>query len=75
MWRLEDQRCIEQTMPAAGETKIDRSMNSQMLITQDTKKRTRNLDGVIWIEELEEQVPANGGSAHCGRPHEARSLL
>ena len=58
-----------------------------MLITQVTKKKTRNLelggglesgdggDDVIGIEELEEQVPAKGGRTHCGRPHEARSLL
>ena len=58
-----------------------------MVITQDTKKKTRNLelggdlesgdggDDVIGIEELEEQVPAKGGRTHCGRPHEARSLL
>ena len=58
-----------------------------MLITQDTKIRTRNLelggglesgdggDDVIGIEELEEQVSAKGGRTHCGRPHEARSLL
>ena len=57
-----------------------------MLITQDTKNKTRNLeqggglesgdggDYVIGIEELEEQVSAKGGRAHCGRPHEARSL-
>ena len=57
-----------------------------MLITQDTKNRTRNLelggglergdgrDYVIGIEELEEQVWAKGGRTHCGRPHEARSL-
>ena len=44
-----------------------------MVITQDTKKKTRNLelggdlesgdggDDVIGIEELEEQVPAKGG--------------
>ena len=57
-----------------------------MLITQDTKNRTRNLelggglendDGgdVIGIEELEEQVSAKGGRTRCGRPQEARSLL
>ena len=58
-----------------------------MLITPDKKKRTRNLelggglenddggDYVIGIEELEEQVSANGGRTHSGRPHEARSLL
>ena len=58
-----------------------------MLITQDTKNRTRNLelggglesgdggDYVIGIEELEEQVSAKGGRTHCGRMHEARSLL
>ena len=58
-----------------------------MIITQDTKNRTRNLelggglesgdggDYVIGIEELEEQVSAKGGRTHCGRPHEARSLL
>ena len=58
-----------------------------MLTTQDTKNRTRNLelgdglvigdggDYVIGIEELEEQVSAKGGRTHCGRPHEARSLL
>ena len=51
-----------------------------MLIKQDTKNKTRNLelggglesgdggDYVIGIEELEEHVSA-------GRPHEARSLL
>ena len=53
-----------------------------MLITQDTKNKTRNLelggglesgDGgecVIGIEELEEQVWAKGGRIHCGRPHD-----
>ena len=58
-----------------------------MLITQDTKNRTRNLelggglesgdggDYVIGIEELEEQVSAKGGRTYCGRPHESRSLL
>ena len=58
-----------------------------MLITQDTKNRTRNIelggglenddggDGVIGIEEMEEQVSAKGGRTHFGRPHEARSLL
>ena len=58
-----------------------------MLITQDTENRIRNLelggdlengnagDGVIGIEELEEQVSAKGGRTCCGRPHEARSLL
>ena len=56
-----------------------------MLITQDTNKKTRNLelgadlesgdggDYVIGIEELEAQVPATGGRTHCGQPHEARS--
>lgn len=23
-------------------------------------------DNVIWIEQLEEQVPARGGTTHCG---------
>ena len=58
-----------------------------MLIAQDTKNTTRNLelgggwdrgddgDHVIGIEELEEQVSAKDGRTHCGRPHEARSLL
>ena len=58
-----------------------------MLITQDTKNRTRNIelggglenddggDYVMGIDELEEQVSAKGGRTHCGRPHEARSLL
>ena len=57
-----------------------------MLITQDTKNRTRNLqlggglesgdggDYVIGIEELVEQVSAKGRRSHCGRPHEARNL-
>ena len=57
-----------------------------MLITQDTKNRTRNLelggdlesgdggDYVMRVEELEEQVSAKGDRTHCGRPHEARSL-
>ena len=57
-----------------------------MLITQDIKKKTRNLelggglergdggDDMIGIVELEEQVPAKCGKTHCGRPHEARSL-
>ena len=57
-----------------------------MLITQDTKYKTRNLelvgglesgdggDRVIGIEELEEQVSAKGGRTHCGRPHKARNL-
>ena len=47
-----------------------------MLITQDTKNRTRNLelggglesggngDYVVGIEELEEQVSAKGGRKH-----------
>ena len=51
------------------------------------KKRKRNLelggvlesgdggDCVIGIGELEEQVSAKGGRTHCGRPHEARSVL
>ena len=30
---------------------------------------------VTGIEELEEQVSAKGGRTHCGRPHEARSVL
>ena len=50
-----------------------------MLITQNTKSKTRNLelggglesgdggDDVIGIEELEEQVSAKGGRTHCGR--------
>ena len=54
-----------------------------MLITQDTKKKTLNLelggdlerggggDDVVGIEELEEKVSAKGGRTHCGRPHEA----
>ena len=54
-----------------------------MLITQDTKYKTRNLelvgglesgdggDRVIGIEELEEQVSAKRGRTHCDRPHEA----
>ena len=58
-----------------------------MLITRDTKTRTRNLelgsglesgdggDYVIGIEELEEQVSAEGGRTHCGRSHGARNLL
>ena len=58
-----------------------------MLITQDTKNRTHNLelggglesgDGgecVIGIEELEKQVSAKGGRTHCGRPQEARNWL
>ena len=58
-----------------------------MLITQDTKKGTRNHelggglesddggDCVIRIEELKEQASAKGGRTHCGRPHEARSLV
>ena len=58
-----------------------------MLITQDTKNRTRNLelggglvrgdggDCMIGIEELEEQVSAKGGRTHCGRPHKARKLV
>ena len=52
-----------------------------MLITQDTKKKTLNLelggdferggggDDVVGIEELEEKVSAKGGRTHCGRPH------
>ena len=52
-----------------------------MLITQDTKNKTRNLeldgglesgdggDDVVGVEELEEQVPAKkGGRTYCGRP-------
>ena len=58
-----------------------------MLTTYDTKQTTGNFelggglesddggDYVIWIEELKEEVPVNGGRAHHGRPHEARSLL
>ena len=58
-----------------------------MLITQDRKNRTLNLelagglessysgDCAIGIEELEEQVSAKGGRRHCGRPHEGRNLL
>ena len=61
-------------------------MDSLMLISLDTKKKTPNLelggglesgDGggyVIRVEELKEQVPAKGGRTHCGRPHEDRSL-
>ena len=66
---------------------MDRSIDRYILITQDTKNRTRNLelggglerdDGgnyVIGIEELEERVSAKGGRTHCGRLHEARRLL
>ena len=54
--------------------------------TQKIKNTTRNLelgggleggdgDYVIGIEGVEEQVSAKGGRTHCGRPHEARSLL
>ena len=58
-----------------------------MLITQDTKNRTRNLevggglesgdggDCVIGTEELEELVSAKGGRTHCDRSHETRRLL
>ena len=58
-----------------------------MLITQDTKNRTRNIelggglenddggDYVMGIDELEEQVSAKGGRTHCGQLHEARSLM
>ena len=58
-----------------------------MLITQETKKKSRNLtlggdlevggggDDLIGIEEQEEQVPGKGGVTHCGRRHEARSLM
>ena len=58
-----------------------------MLITQDTKNRTRNLelggglesgdggDCVIGVGELEQQVSAKGGRTHCGRPKGARNLL
>ena len=58
-----------------------------MLITQDTRNRTRSLqlgsglesgdggDYVIGIDELDEQVLAKGGKKHCGRLHEAPSLL
>ena len=56
-----------------------------MLITQDTRNRTRNLElggglesgdgGVIGIEELEEQVSAKCGRLHCGRPREAPNFL
>ena len=58
-----------------------------MLITQDIKNRTRNLDlgggvesgdggdCVIGIEELEEQVSAKGGRTRLGRPHEGRTVL
>ena len=50
-----------------------------MLSTQNTKKKTRNLelggglesgDGgnyVLGIDELEEQVPAKSSRTHCGR--------
>ena len=66
---------------------INRSINSFMLITQDTNKKTRNLelgggleagvgrDDVIAIEELEEHVPAKGGRTHRGLSHEDRSVL
>ena len=58
-----------------------------MLITQDTKNRTRNLDlggglesgdggdCVIGVEELEEQVSAKGGRTLGGRPHESSRLV
>ena len=58
-----------------------------MLFTQALKNRTRNLklggglesgdggDYVTGIEELERQVSVKGGRTHCGRPHEAPSLL
>ena len=58
-----------------------------MLITQDTKNKTRNLelsgglesgdggDYVTGIEELERQVSVKGGRTHCGRPHKASTLL
>ena len=57
-----------------------------MVITQDTKSRTRipelggglesddGRDHVIGIEELEENVSVKGGGTYCGRPHEVRSL-
>ena len=53
-----------------------------MLITQDTKNKSRNLelggglesgdggDYVTGIEQLEEQASAKCGRTHCGRPHE-----
>ena len=49
-----------------------------MLITQDTKRKTRNLelggglasgarrDYVIGVEKLEEQVSTKGGRSHSG---------
>ena len=58
-----------------------------MLVTQDTKTKTRNIelrgglesgdgeDDAIGIEEQEEQVPAKGGRTHRGRPHEPQSFL
>ena len=62
-------------------------IDSEMLITQDTERKTRNLelggglesgdggDYIIGIEEVQEQVPAKGGGTHCRRPHKAWGLL
>ena len=63
----------------------DRSIDKQMLITQEKKTRNLELGGglesgdgghyVIGIEEQAEQVSAKNGRTHCGRPHEARKLV
>ena len=57
------------------------------MLIKDTKNRTLNLelggglesgdggDNVMRNEDLEEKVSANGVRTHCGRPHEARSVL
>ena len=94
MWRLEVRqqrysRRSEQQQLLADQAKNGQTGRSirEMLITQNKKNRTRNLelgggleigDGggcVIGIVELEEQVSAKGGKTHCGGPHEARNLL
>ena len=58
-----------------------------MLVARDALNITRNLElggglgshvggnYVIGVEELEEHVKAQYDITHCGRPHEARSLL
>ena len=94
MWRLEVRqqrysRRSEQQQLLADQAKNGQTGRSirEMLITQNKKNRTRNLelgggleigDGggcVIGIVELEEQVSAKGGKTHRGGPHEARNLL
>ena len=75
-------------MAAAGEAKW--TLSGQWIARcslRRTLKKTHNLglggglesddrgDDVIWIGELEEQVPVKGGRIHCGRTYDARSVL